>query len=46
MKNKKHKLVLFGGTGGLGKQLIKHLDKYQVIPIGSKQVDITNFKKI
>ena len=40
----KKKLVIFGGTGGLGKQLIGHLTEFDVIPIGSKSVDVTDFK--
>ena len=40
----KKKLVIFGGTGGLGKQLIEHLTEFDVIPIGSKSVDVTDFK--
>lgn len=42
---RKQKLVLFGGTGGLGKQLVDHLGEYEVIPIGSKSVDVTDFKE-
>ena len=36
----KKKLVIFGGTGGL----VKHLPEYDVIPLGSKSVDVTDFK--
>jgi NAD(P)-dependent dehydrogenase (short-subunit alcohol dehydrogenase family) len=45
MKVKKQKLALFGGTGGLGKQLINYLEGYEVVSIGSKSVDVTNFKE-
>jgi NAD(P)-dependent dehydrogenase (short-subunit alcohol dehydrogenase family) len=41
------KMVVFGGSGGLGKQLIPLLkQKYDVISLSSKDVDITNFNKI
>jgi short-subunit dehydrogenase len=37
------KIVVFGGTGGLGKKLIPFLkDKYEVISISSKEIDITS----
>ena len=37
------KIVVFGGTGGLGKKLIPFLkDKYEVISVSSKEVDITS----
>jgi acetoacetyl-CoA reductase len=42
----KKKLVIFGGTGGLGKQLIEHLTEFDVIPIGSKSVDVTNYEAV
>ena len=39
----KKKLVLFGGTGGLGEKLSKKLEtNYDVLSLGSKQLDITN----
>ncbi len=39
----KKKLVLFGGTGGLGEKLGKKLEtNYDVLSLGSKQLDITN----
>ena len=41
------KIVVFGGTGGLGKKLIPLLEeKYTVISIGSKEVDITEFNQV
>lgn len=42
----KKKVVIFGGTGGLGRQLVDYLDEYDVIPIGSKTVDVTNFNEV
>jgi len=46
MNNKKKTIALFGGTGGLGNQLIKYLKEYNVIPLGSKSVDIQNFNSV
>jgi NAD(P)-dependent dehydrogenase (short-subunit alcohol dehydrogenase family) len=41
------KLILFGGTGGLGQKLIPFLKKkYDVTPVGSKDVDITSFSEV
>ena len=41
------KIVVFGGTGGLGSKLIPFLEKkYIVTPIGSKDVDITSFSEV
>jgi NAD(P)-dependent dehydrogenase (short-subunit alcohol dehydrogenase family) len=41
------KIVVFGGTGGLGQKLIPFLkEKYQVTSIGSKNVDITSFEEV
>ena len=43
----KKKLVIFGGTGGLGNQLVKKLESdYDLISLGSKDVDITNFLEV
>jgi NAD(P)-dependent dehydrogenase (short-subunit alcohol dehydrogenase family) len=40
------KIVVFGGTGGLGKKLIPFLkDKYEVISVSSKEVDITSLEQ-
>ena len=37
------KIVVFGGTGGLGEKLIPFLkNKYEIISISSKEVDITS----
>ena len=42
-----NRIAFFGGTGGLGKQLIPLLSKdYKVTAIGSKDVDITNRKQV
>jgi dTDP-4-dehydrorhamnose reductase len=41
------KIVVFGGTGGLGQKLIPFLEeKYEVTSIGSKNVDITSFEEV
>ena len=41
------KIVVFGGTGGVGQKLIPFLEqKYQVTSIGSKNVDVTSFEKV
>ena len=41
------KLIVFGGTGGLGQKLIPFLEKkYNVISVGSKDVDITSFSEV
>ena len=43
MKN----LVIFGGTGGLGSQLtIKLKHDYNIISLGSKDVDVTNYNEV
>jgi len=40
------KIVVFGGTGGLGEKLIPFLKrKYNVVSIGSKDVDITSLQQ-
>ena len=41
------KIIVFGGTGGLGQKLIPFLEKkYDVTPVGSKDVDITSFSEV
>jgi NADP-dependent 3-hydroxy acid dehydrogenase YdfG len=41
------KIVVFGGTGGVGQKLIPFLEqKYQVTALGSKNVDVTSFKEL
>jgi NAD(P)-dependent dehydrogenase (short-subunit alcohol dehydrogenase family) len=41
------KIIVFGGTGGLGSKLIPLLqNKYEVVSIGSKDVDITSFTSV
>ncbi len=43
----KKNIALFGGTGGLGSQLVEELKlKYNVIPLGSKDVDIQDFEAV
>jgi short-subunit dehydrogenase len=36
------KVVIFGATGGLGNQISKKFEDYDVISLGSSDVDITN----
>ena len=36
------KIVIFGGTGGLGKRLTPHFDIYDLLSIGSKDLDLTD----
>jgi dTDP-4-dehydrorhamnose reductase len=37
------KILLIGGTGGLGKQLTEHLESsYSCVSIGYKTLDVTN----
>jgi NADP-dependent 3-hydroxy acid dehydrogenase YdfG len=41
------KIVVFGGTGGVGQKLIPFLEqKYQVTALGSKNVDVTSFREL
>jgi NAD(P)-dependent dehydrogenase (short-subunit alcohol dehydrogenase family) len=41
------KIILFGGTGGLGQKLIPFLEKkYDLTSVGSKDVDITSFSEV
>jgi 3-oxoacyl-[acyl-carrier protein] reductase len=41
------KIIVFGGTGGLGSKLIPLLQKkYEVVSIGSKDVNITSFTSV
>jgi NADP-dependent 3-hydroxy acid dehydrogenase YdfG len=41
------KIVVFGGTGGVGQKLIPFLEqKYLVTVLGSKDVDVTSFEKV
>lgn len=41
------KIIVFGGTGGLGSKLIPFLQqKYEVLAIGSTDVDITSFSSV
>ena len=43
MKN----IIVFGGSGGVGSQLIPLLkEKYNVVSLSSKDVDVTNFKQV
>lgn len=41
------KIIITGGTGGIGKQLAPLLgDKYEVISCGSKELDVTNLSDV
>ena len=41
------KIVVFGGTGGVGQKLIPFLEqKYSVTALGSRDVDVTSFQKV
>lgn len=40
------KLVIIGGTGGLGKQLAPRLSDYDVITLGSSDLDVRDWKKV
>ena len=40
------RIALFGGTGGLGKQLLEHLNEYDIIALGSKDVDVTDYPAV
>ena len=43
----KNKMLILGGTGGLGKQLTKKLShNYEVTSLGSKDLDVTDFRKL
>lgn len=41
------KILLFGGTGGLGKQVITNLQSdYKCVSIGSKDCDVTDYSQV
>ena len=43
----KNKMLLLGGTGGLGQELTKLFQEdYEVTSVGSKDLDITDFRKL
>ena len=43
----KNKMLLVGGTGGVGTKLKKLFEeKYNVTSVGSKDLDVTNFRKL
>lgn len=43
----KKKMLIIGGTGGLGKQMSEMFsNKYDVLPFGSKDLDITDYSKL
>ena len=37
------KILIFGGTGGLGSKLIDYLPNFKITALGSKDVDVTDF---
>jgi NAD(P)-dependent dehydrogenase (short-subunit alcohol dehydrogenase family) len=44
-----YKIALFGATGGLGSKLFEKLklkDNYEIISVGSKDVDITDYNQV
>ena len=42
-----NRLVVFGGSGGLGKPLSDELSRdYEVVALSSKDVDVTNFDEV
>ena len=40
------KVIIFGATGGLGCEISKKLIDYEVISLGSSDLDITNYKEV
>jgi len=40
------KILIFGGTGGLGSKLIEYLSNFKITALGSKDVDITDFTAV
>lgn len=40
------KVVIFGGTGGLGSEVVSLLKNYDITSIGSKDVDVSNFHDV
>ena len=41
------KIIVFGGKGGIGKQLIPYLEKkYNVVSLGSKDVNVISFEEV
>lgn len=40
------RVVIIGGTGGLGKQLVPRLADYEVVALGSSDLDITNLEQV
>jgi len=47
MKSKNKNIVIFGGSGGLGRQLAPLLEKdYNILSLSSKDVDITKYAEV
>ena len=40
------KILIFGGTGGLGSKLIEYLPNFKITALGSKDVDVTDFTAV
>lgn len=40
------KVVIFGGTGGLGSQVTERLTDYELLSLGSRDLDVTNSKAV
>jgi acetoacetyl-CoA reductase len=40
------KVVIFGGTGGIGSSVVKLLNNYDVTALGSKDVNVSNFQDV
>ena len=40
------KVVIFGGTGGIGSSVVKLLNNYDITALGSKDVNVSNFQDV
>jgi NAD(P)-dependent dehydrogenase (short-subunit alcohol dehydrogenase family) len=40
------KIVIFGATGGLGKEISKTLTDYEIISLGSSDINITDYEQV
>lgn len=40
------KIIIFGATGGLGKEILKRFNDFDVIGLGSSDLDITDFNSV
>lgn len=41
-----NRVVIFGATGGLGSEIVKKLINYDVVTLGSSDLDITNYEQV